>query len=106
MRPMFYNAHHDIINVSNPDGISKLYTVVGYICETDTFAYNRKISQITPGDILVFKKAGAYRCSIVSNYNCRLLPDEVMIKGNQEFMIRERQEFDDLLKNQVTDLEF
>lgn len=105
IRPMFYNAHHDIINASNPDGIPKLYTVVGYICETDTFAYNRKISQITPGDLLVFKNAGAYCFSMASNYNSRLLPAEVMIKGNQDFLIRHRQEFDDLLKNQVTDLE-
>ena len=101
IRPMFYNAHHDIINVSNPSGIPKLYTVVGYICETDTFAYNRKINQIAPGDILVFKNAGAYCFSMASNYNSRLLPAEVMIRDNEDVLIRKRQEFDDLLLNQI-----
>ena len=101
IRPMFYNAHHDIVNVSSVDGIPKLYTVVGYICETDTFAYNRKINQITPGDILVFRNAGAYCFSMASNYNSRLLPAEVMIKDNKSYLIRERQNFEDLLRNQV-----
>lgn len=101
IRPMFYNAHHDIVNVSSVDGIPKLYTVVGYICETDTFAYNRKINQITPGDILVFRNTGAYCFSMASNYNSRLLPAEVMIKDNKSYLIRERQNFEDLLRNQV-----
>lgn len=101
IRPMFYNAYHEIVNVSNVTGIPKLYTVVGYICETDTFAYNRKINQITPGDILVFKNAGAYCFSMASNYNSRLLPAEVMIRDNKSYLIRERQVFEDLLTNQV-----
>src|SRR5680860_657504 len=101
IRPMFYNAHHEIINVSSVDGIPKLYTVVGYICETDTFAYNRKINQITPGDILVFRNAGAYCFSMASNYNSRMLPAEVMIRDNKPYLIRERQDFNDLLRNQV-----
>lgn len=101
IRPMFYNAHHEIINASNVSGIPKLYTVVGYICETDTFAYNRKINQITPGDILVFLNAGAYCFSMASNYNSRLLPAEVMVKDNKSHLIRKRQVFEDLLTNQV-----
>lgn len=101
IRPMFYNAYHEIINISNVTGIPKLYTVVGYICETDTFAYNRKINQISPGDILVFKNAGAYCFSMASNYNSRLLPAEVLIKDGESYLIRQRQEFDDLLTNQV-----
>lgn len=101
IRPMFYNAYHEIVNVSNVTGIPKLYTVVGYICETDTFAYNRKINQITPGDILVFKNAGAYCFSMASNYNSRLLPAEVMVRDNKSYLIRERQVFEDLLTNQV-----
>lgn len=101
IRPMFYNAYHEIINASNVSGIPKLYTVVGYICETDTFAYNRKINQITPGDILVFLNAGAYCFSMASNYNSRLLPAEVMVKDNKSYLIRKRQVFEDLLTNQV-----
>ncbi|WP_236974859.1 diaminopimelate decarboxylase [Membranihabitans maritimus] len=101
IRPMFYNAYHEIINVSNPEGVPKLYTVVGYICETDTFGYNRKINTLTPGDILVFKNAGAYCYMMASNYNSRLLPAEVMIRDGKDYLIRKRQNFTDLLVNQV-----
>ncbi|HLT93054.1 MAG TPA: diaminopimelate decarboxylase, partial [Membranihabitans sp.] len=101
IRPMFYNAYHEIVNISNVTGIPKLYTVVGYICETDTFAYNRKINQISPGDILVFLNAGAYCFSMASNYNSRLLPAEVMVKDGKSYLIRKRQIFEDLLTNQV-----
>lgn len=101
IRPMFYGAHHEIINISNPEGRPKLYTVVGYICETDTFGYNRKINTITPGDVLVFKNAGAYCFMMASNYNSRLLPAEVLIKDGQDYLIRKRQEFSSLLQDQV-----
>ncbi|HAW07753.1 MAG TPA: diaminopimelate decarboxylase, partial [Bacteroidetes bacterium] len=74
IRPMFYNAYHEIVNISNPEGMPRIYTVVGYICETDTFAWNRKISEIHPGDILTFKNAGAYGYTMASNYNSRLRP--------------------------------
>ena len=53
IRPMFYGSHHDIINISNPKGKERFYTVVGYICETDTFGSNRKIAEINEGDILM-----------------------------------------------------
>lgn len=101
IRPMFYDAYHDIVNISNPEGKEKLYTVVGYICETDTFAHNRKINQVTSGDILLFKNAGAYSYSMASNYNSRLLPPEVMIKDKQSHLIRAGQKFEDLLARQI-----
>ncbi|GAA5222077.1 diaminopimelate decarboxylase [Membranihabitans marinus] len=101
IRPMFYGAHHEIINISNPEGVPKLYTVVGYICETDTFGYNRKINTITPNDILVFKNAGAYCFMMASNYNSRLLPAEVLIKDNKDYLIRQRQDFTSLLQDQI-----
>ena len=52
IRPMMYESYHHITNISNPDGRERYYTVVGYICETDTFGSNRKISEVTEGDIL------------------------------------------------------
>ena len=101
IRPMFYNSHHEIINVSNPDGRERFYSVVGYICETDTFATNRRISEITEGDIIAFKNAGAYCFSMASNYNSRYRPAEVLWYNGEAHLIRKRETFEDLTKNQV-----
>lgn len=101
IRPMFYNSHHDIVNISNPDGKKKIYTVVGYICETDTFGINRQMHEVKPGDILAFKNAGAYCFSMASNYNSRYRPAEVMVHEGKAHLIREREVFEDLLKGQV-----
>lgn len=101
IRPMFYHAHHDIYNVSNPTGKPRIYTVVGYICESDTFGYNRKISEIKEGDLLGFKNAGAYCFSMASNYNSRYRPAEVLIHNKEAKLIRKREVFNDLLNNIV-----
>ena len=101
IRPMFYDAYHQIINVSNPRGKLRIYTVVGYICETDTFGWNRKINDIREGDYLVFLNAGAYCFTMASNYNSRLRPPEVLIHEGKDYLIRKRETLDDLLKNQV-----
>lgn len=101
IRPMFYDSHHEILNISKPGGSTRIYTVVGYICETDTFGWNRKISEITEGDFLCFKNAGAYCFSMASNYNSRYRPAEVLIHEGKDFLIRKRETMDDLLKNQV-----
>ncbi len=101
IRPMFYDAYHQIINVSNPKGRPRIYTVVGYICETDTFGWNRKIHEIREGDYLAFLNAGAYCFTMSSNYNARLRPPEVMVHKGKEYLIRQRETFDDLLRNQI-----
>lgn len=101
IRPMFYGAEHSIENISNSKAKERFYTVVGYICETDTFATNRKISEIREGDILCFKNAGAYCFSMASNYNSRLKPAEVLWKDNKPHLIRNHQPFEDLLQNQI-----
>lgn len=101
IRPMFYQSYHHLSNISNPKGIPKLYTVVGYICETDTFGWNRKIPQIHAGDILCFHNAGAYCFSMASNYNSRLRPAEVLIHNGKAHLVRKRETFEDLLRNQV-----
>ncbi len=102
IRPMFYDAYHGIENVSNEEGRKKYYTVVGYICETDTFASDRAIAEISEGDILRFKNAGAYSFSMASNYNSRYRPAEVLVntKG-EDFLIREREDFEDLMRKMV-----
>jgi diaminopimelate decarboxylase len=100
-RPMFYNAYHDIINLSNIKGKERFYTVVGYICETDTFATNRRIGEINEGDILCFKNAGAYCFSMSNNYNSRYKPSEVLWDGEESHLIRKKETLEDLLKNQI-----
>ena len=101
IRPMLYGSSHEIKNISNPEGKQRFYSVVGYICETDTFASNRRISEITEGDILAFDNAGAYCYSMASNYNSRYRPAEVLVKEGKAHLIRKRETMDDLLRNQI-----
>ena len=101
IRPMFYDAYHRIRNISNPEGPVQPYAVVGNICETDTFAWDRPLNEVREGDLLVFDNAGAYGFEMGSNYNSRFLPAQVMIKNGQDFLIRKRDVFEDLLKNQI-----
>ncbi|MEL6863209.1 MAG: diaminopimelate decarboxylase [Bacteroidota bacterium] len=101
IRPMFYDAHHRVVNVSKPNGTPRIYTVVGYICETDTFGINRKISAIQEGDILCFYNAGAYCFSMSSNYNSRFRPAEVLVHEGQHHLIRKRETMEDILNNQI-----
>jgi len=101
MRPMLYGSYHHIENISNPKGKPRFYSVVGYICETDTFGSNRQIAEITEGDLLAFHNAGAYCFSMSSNYNSRLRPAEVLWYNGEAHLIRSRETFEDLLKGQV-----
>lgn len=101
IRPMFYDAYHHIVNVSNPVGIQRIYSIVGYICETDTLGADRKLTEVKEGDILAIKNAGAYGFSMSSNYNMRLRPAEVLIHNHKAYLVRNRETLDDLLKNQI-----
>lgn len=101
IRPMFYEAYHHIQNVSNQKGAERIYTVVGNICETDTFAWDRKLNEVREGDFLVFYNAGAYGFEMSSNFNSRLRPAEVLVKDGQAKLIRARDVFEDLLRNQI-----
>lgn len=101
IRPMMYDAYHHIVNISNPTAQEKAYTVTGYICETDTFATDRLLHEVREGDYLVFYNAGAYGFEMSSNYNSRYRPAEVLVKDGEALLIRKRENFDDLLHNQV-----
>lgn len=101
IRPMLYGSNHEILNISNPKGRERYYSVVGYICETDTFGSNRRINEIAEGDILAFKNAGAYCFTMASNYNSRYRPAEILWLQGKAHLIRERETFDDILRNQV-----
>lgn len=101
VRPMMYNAYHHITNVSNPDGKIRIYSVVGYICETDTFGVNRQINEVREGDIICMHNAGAYCFSMASNYNSRFRPAEVIVHKGQPHLIRKRETMDDLRRNLI-----
>ncbi|MFM9909341.1 MAG: diaminopimelate decarboxylase [Chitinophagaceae bacterium] len=102
IRPMFYGAYHTIDNISNPHGVQKKYTVVGNICETDTFAEDRMLPEVQENDHLVFRNAGAYCFEMASNYNSRYKPAEVLVINNSFHLIRKRDEQEDLLRSQLT----
>lgn len=101
IRPMFYDAYHHIENISHSTGQQKIYSVVGNICETDTFAWDRELKEVREGDFLVFYNAGAYGFEMSSNFNARYKPAEVLIKDGKPYLIRKREVFDDLLRNQI-----
>ncbi|MFT4022148.1 MAG: diaminopimelate decarboxylase [Flavihumibacter sp.] len=101
IRPMFYEAYHRIKNISNLNGPERIYTVVGNICETDTFAWDRTLNEVRESDFLVFYNAGAYGFEMSSNFNSRLKPAEVLVIEGKAHLIRKRDVFEDLLRNQV-----
>ncbi|MDA9622415.1 diaminopimelate decarboxylase [Flavobacteriaceae bacterium] len=101
VRPMMYGSNHDIKNISNPNDNERFYSVVGYICETDTFANNKRISKINEGDVLCFKNAGAYCFTMASNYNSRYKPSEILFLNEEAIEIRKRESIEDILRNQL-----
>ena len=101
IRPMLYEAYHHISNLSHPHGPQRLYTVVGNICETDTFAWDRLLPEVREGDVLAFHNAGAYGFEMSSSFNARLRPAEVLLEAEGPArLIRRRQTFEDLLAGQ------
>jgi diaminopimelate decarboxylase len=98
IRPMFYDAYHHIYNLSNPTGTPRIYSVVGNICETDTFAMDRKINEIREGDTLAIFNAGAYGYTMSNNYNSRPRPAEVLWYKGKISLIRRRETFEDIIK--------
>lgn len=101
IRPMMYDAYHEIVNISNPTGSQKVYTVVGNICETDTLGADRKLNEVREGDLLIIKNVGAYGYSMASNYNSRLRPAEVLLLNGEAKLIRRRDTLEDLLRGQI-----
>lgn len=101
IRPMLYDSYHEIVNISNPDGKQRIYTIVGNICETDTFGWDRKLTEVHEGDILCFKNAGAYGITMASNYNARQKPAEVLIYQGKTHLIRKRETLEDIITNEV-----
>lgn len=103
IRPMFYDAYHKITNISNPSGGLCTYNIVGNICETDTFAWDRELNEVRANDILLFNNAGAYGFEMSSRFNSRCRPAEVLVKNGRLKLIRRRETFDDVIAGQVID---
>ncbi|MFM6946846.1 MAG: diaminopimelate decarboxylase [Flavobacteriales bacterium] len=101
IRPMFYNAYHHILNISNQQGPQKLYSVVGYICESDTLGHDRLLNEVQEGDILSILNCGAYAYTMSNNYNARLRPAEAMFHNNAMHLIRKREVIEDIYKNEI-----
>jgi diaminopimelate decarboxylase len=101
IRPMFYDAYHEVLNVSHVEGRRRIYTVVGTACETDNFAVDRALTEVRKDDVLAFRNAGAYGYAMSSNYNSRTRPAEVLVLGGKAHLIRRRETLDDLLATQL-----
>jgi diaminopimelate decarboxylase len=101
IRPMMYDAYHDIENISNPNGALKQYNIVGYICETDNFAEDRPLNEVRQGDKIAIRNAGAYGFMMASQYNSRVRPAEVLVLNETAHLIRKRETLKDILKNQI-----
>ncbi|MCA3642727.1 MAG: diaminopimelate decarboxylase [Methylobacterium sp.] len=99
VRPAMYEAHHEIWPVAQkPDAPIRAYDVVGPICESsDTFAVERQLPELKPGDLIAIMTAGAYGSSMSSTYNQRLLVPEVLVKEGDFSITRPRQTFEELL---------
>lgn len=102
IRPMMYDAYHDVYNLSKADEAEKgTYDIVGYMCETDDIAKGRTLPETAEGDLIAIKNAGAYGFTMASNYNSRFRPAEVLIYNGQTHLVRKRETMDDILKNQI-----
>ncbi|MBC7473795.1 MAG: diaminopimelate decarboxylase [Candidatus Sericytochromatia bacterium] len=102
VRPTMYGSYHEIVNTSNLNGDHEKVTICGNICESgDIFARDRVLPIINEGDILAILNAGAYGYTMASNYNTRPLPAEVLVNGDQVRLIRRRETFEELLRNQI-----
>ncbi|WP_377191286.1 diaminopimelate decarboxylase [Ruegeria meonggei] len=100
IRPAMYEAYHDIIAVQEPaPGVEQQpYDIVGPVCESgDTFAKQRNMPPLVPGDLVAFRSAGAYGAVMSSEYNTRPLIPEVLVHGDQFAVIRERPTFDEMI---------
>lgn len=100
VRPAMYEAHHEIWPVAEPSPSANHLTcdVVGPICESsDTFAVDRVLPQLAPGDLVAFMTAGAYGSTMASTYNMRRLVPEVLVDGDKFAVVRPRQSWDELI---------
>lgn len=92
MRPALYDAYHEILPVAPHSGSQQVYDVVGPVCESGDFLGKNRYLVLAPDDLLLILSAGAYGMSMSSNYNTRARAAEVMVDGEQMFLVRKREE--------------
>jgi diaminopimelate decarboxylase len=98
IRPALYSAYQDIVPLTlREEGESKVYDLVGPVCETGDFLGKDRMLNLQPGDLLAVCSAGAYGFVMSSNYNTRPRPAEVMVSDNQAYQVRKRESIGDLL---------
>lgn len=102
IRPTFYNSYHEIVPVIENNSDKEIVDIVGPICETGDFlAVDREFPKTQNGDYLAVLSAGAYGSVMASNYNSRPRAAEVMVKGSEFFLIKEREQFEDIIKGET-----
>jgi diaminopimelate decarboxylase len=102
LRPSLYQAHHNILPVRQvPNASEAVFDVVGPVCESGDFlAQGRTLPAVKAGDFLAVMSAGAYGFTMASNYNSRPRVPEILVKGGESYVIRERETFDDLVRGE------
>jgi diaminopimelate decarboxylase len=104
VRPSHYNAHHEIVPLTDGSRPAATVNVVGPVCESGDFlALDRKLPEVLPGELLAVLGTGAYGFVMSSTYNARPRPAEVMVEGDRYFVARQRESLDDLLRGETTD---
>jgi diaminopimelate decarboxylase len=102
IRPAFYDSHHEIVTADESLGDDETVDVVGPICESgDFFAKDRGLAKVKRGDLLAILSAGAYGFAMSSNYNARPRVPEVMVRGEEFFVLRERETYEDLIRGEI-----
>ena len=96
IRPALYQAWQDIVPVRPREGETKEYDLVGPICETSDFLGKDRSLVIKENDLLAVRSAGAYGFVMSSNYNTRVRAAEVMVDGEQSYLVRQREELSSL----------
>ncbi len=101
MRPMLYEAYHEILPVEQKEREIIIADIVGGVCESgDFFALDREIAEVKEGERLAIFSVGAYGIVMSSNYNARLKPAEVMVSGKKATLIRKRETYKQLIQNE------
>ena len=101
LRPALYGAWQAIVPVRPRSGATTEYDVVGPVCETGDFLGKQRALAIEPGDLLAVRSAGAYGFSMSSNYNSRPRAAEILVDGEHAHLVRRRESFDDLYRDET-----
>jgi diaminopimelate decarboxylase len=102
IRPAFYDSYHEILTADKNFGDDETVDIVGPICESgDFFAKDRHLPKVKKDDLLVILSAGAYGFAMSSNYNTRPRVPEVIVRGGEFFVVREREKYEDLIRGEA-----